>query len=190
MDRLPPESQEQLKKMGTERLRVKLGKAGYDKDRLLEMDRAELLDAMAEATSDHNLSQEASQVPLPTSESGSVASEAGTDPLRLQELELEDRRAEREERRAKREAEREAEIAERKAAREAEERRTAREIKERKAAREAEERRAEREAKMEQEKARMQLEQAKLAHEMKMIEPRAMGETSGDNDGDDGPTSL
>ena len=30
MDRLPPESQEQLKKMGTDRLRVNLGKAGYD----------------------------------------------------------------------------------------------------------------------------------------------------------------
>ena len=175
MDRLPPESQEQLKKMGTERLSVKLGKAGYDEDRLLEMDRAELLDAMAEVTVDHNLSQEASQVPLPKSESGSVASEAGTDPLCLQELELEDQRAEREERRAEREA------AERRAEREAE-------IAERRAAREAEERKAEREAKMEQERARMQLEQAKLAHEMKMIELRAMGDSAGDNDGDDGPT--
>jgi len=158
MDRLPPDSQEQLKKMGTDCLRVKLGKAGYDEDRLLDMGRAELLDAMAEVTLDHDLTQEASEVPLPTSESGSVASEAGIDPLRLRELELEDRRAEREERRAEREAaerraEREAEIAERKAAREAEERRVARELEERKAAREAEERRAEREAKMEQEKA-------------------------------------
>ena len=75
MDRLPPESQEQLKKMGTDRLRVKLGKAGYDEDRLLDMGRTDLLEAMAKVTLDQDLVQEASQVPLPTDRSSSAASE-------------------------------------------------------------------------------------------------------------------
>jgi len=47
MDRLPPETQEQLKKMSTARLAAKLGRAGYDLDRLDELDRAELLEALA-----------------------------------------------------------------------------------------------------------------------------------------------
>jgi len=34
MDRLPPETQKQLKKMSTARLIAKLGRAGYDLDRL------------------------------------------------------------------------------------------------------------------------------------------------------------
>ena len=138
MDRLPPESQEQLKKMGTDRLRVKLGKAGYDEDRLLDMGRTDLLEAMAKVTLDQDLVQEASQVPLPTDGSSSVASEAGTEALRLRELELEERRAEREERKADREAE---------------ERRAEREITERRAAREAEERRAERDREAEDRRA-------------------------------------
>ena len=132
MDRLPPETQEQIRKMGTERLRVKLGKAGYDEDRLLEMERAELLEAWVEVVIAQSLAEEASRVPLPTDHSSSIGSEVGAEAARLRELELEDRRAEREERKAEREA------AERKAAREAEERR---------AQREAEERRAEREGK-------------------------------------------
>ena len=41
MDHLPPEAQEQLKKMSTARLMLKLGKAGYDEDRLEELDRTE-----------------------------------------------------------------------------------------------------------------------------------------------------
>jgi len=48
MDRLPPETQEQLKKMSTARLTAKLGRAGYDVDRLEELDRGELLEALAE----------------------------------------------------------------------------------------------------------------------------------------------
>ena len=44
MDRLPLETQEQLKKMSTDRLRLKLGKTGFDEDRLWELDRADLLD--------------------------------------------------------------------------------------------------------------------------------------------------
>jgi len=48
MDRLPPEAQEQLKKMSTARVMLKLGKAGYDDDRLEELDRAELLENLAE----------------------------------------------------------------------------------------------------------------------------------------------
>ena len=91
MDRLPPESQEQLKKMSTDRLRVKLTKAGYDEDRLLDMGRTELLEAMAEVTYDQTLIQEASQVPLPTDGSNSIASDAGTEALCLRELELEER---------------------------------------------------------------------------------------------------
>jgi len=39
MDRLPPETQEQLKKMSTARVAAKLGRAGYDLDRLEELDR-------------------------------------------------------------------------------------------------------------------------------------------------------
>jgi len=50
MDRLPLETQEQLKKMSTDRLRVKLGRTGFDEDRLCELDRADLLDALAEIT--------------------------------------------------------------------------------------------------------------------------------------------
>ena len=48
MHRLPPENQEELKKMSTARLMLKLGKAGYDDDRLEELDRAESLETLAE----------------------------------------------------------------------------------------------------------------------------------------------
>jgi len=37
MDRLPPETQEQLKKMSSTRLIVKPGKAGFDPDRLEQL---------------------------------------------------------------------------------------------------------------------------------------------------------
>jgi len=50
MDRLHLETQEQLKKMSTDRLRLKLGKTGFDENRLWELDRADLLDALAEIT--------------------------------------------------------------------------------------------------------------------------------------------
>ena len=47
MDRLPPESQEQLKKTGNDRLRAKLMKAGCDEAQVANMGRTELLDSMA-----------------------------------------------------------------------------------------------------------------------------------------------
>ena len=77
MDRLPPESQEQLKKMGNDRLRTKLMKAGYDEAQVEDMGRKELLDAMAKVTVNEDLMQEASQAPLPADESSSWTSEAG-----------------------------------------------------------------------------------------------------------------
>jgi len=107
MDRLPPESQEQLRKMSTDRLRAILTKAGYDGDRLSDMGRTELLETVAEVRAHQDLSQEAAQAALPTDESFSVGSEAGTEAVRLRvlELEAEERRAAREERKAVREAE-------------------------------------------------------------------------------------
>jgi len=114
---------------------LKLGKAGYDEDRLEELGRAELLETLAqtiiaqsetEQTDLAREAQEASKVPLPAGDSSSVASEGRSDVLRLRELELEEKRAEREERRAKKEREdRRAllELEERKAVREAEIRR-------------------------------------------------------------------
>jgi len=113
MDRLPLETQEQLRKMSSERLRLKLGKTGFDEDRLWELDRSGLLDALAEIAAGEieadpaREAQEASQIPLPTEDSSSVASEVGREALRLKELELEARRAEleAEERRAEREGE-------------------------------------------------------------------------------------
>ena len=71
--------------------------------------------------------QEASQIPLPAEDSSSIASEVGSEALRLKELEVEEKRAEREARRAELEAE------ERRAERE--ERRRVLELKEKKAAR-------------------------------------------------------
>ena len=48
MNRLPPETQEQVKKISTARLGAKLGRAGYNLDRLEELERADLLEALAE----------------------------------------------------------------------------------------------------------------------------------------------
>ena len=201
MDRLPPETQEQLKKMSNARVTAKLGRAGYDLDRLEELDRGELLEALAEAmlvepapesaTEFDREAREASQVPLPAGDSSSAASEGGSAAVRLRELELEERRAEREERQAAREAE------ERKAAREAEAQRLALEIEERKAAREAEERTAAREAQrlaMEFEErraerdARLKIEQIKLEHEIGLEELKARRAKPGDVEGVDGQT--
>jgi len=192
MDRLPPETQEQLKKMSSTCLTVKLGKAGFDPDRLEQLDRAGLLEAVAETMlvepsveSETDLireAREASQVPLPAGDSSSATSEGGSAAVRLRELELEERRAEREERQAAREAE------ERKAAREVEAQRLALEIEERKAAREAqrlamefEERRAERDA-------RLKIEQIKLEHEIGLEELKARHAKPGDVEGVDGQT--
>jgi len=224
MDHLPPEAQEQLKKMSTARVMLKLGKAGYDDDRLEELDRAELLETLAEtiiAQSDTEQAdlareaQEASKIPLPTGDSSSVASEGGSEAVRLRELELEEKRAEREEKRAEREDRRALlELEERKAAREAEMRKVALEseaearratleAEERKIAREAEaeirrleaeERKAEREAAREAEEwradrdAKMKLEQAKLAHKIRVLELKAQQTQLGEDPGDDGAT--
>ena len=202
MDRLPPENQEQLRKMSTDRLRLKLGTAGYKDDRLVNLDRAELLEALAEvmlamlgqdSTQATPEAQEASQAPHTIDETGSITSEAGSEAIRLRELELEEKNAEREERKIAREAE------ERKAAREAEERKAEREAvarralleaeaEERRAARKAQEQKAEREHNLEMEKIKMQLEQAKMLHEMKKIELNARENPLGDNEWDDGCT--
>ena len=107
MDRLLPETQEQLKKMNTAHLAAKLGRAGYDPDRLDELSKTELLEALAEtmlaepATEDETdlirETREASQVPFPIRDSSSAASDSESAAVRLRELELEEKRAEREE---------------------------------------------------------------------------------------------
>ena len=100
--------------MSSTRLAVNLGKAGFDPDRLEQLERADLLEAMAETIlaeptveSESDLfreAREASQVPLPAGDSSSAASDGGSAAVRLLELELKERRAEREERKAAREA--------------------------------------------------------------------------------------
>ena len=148
--------------------------------------------------------QEASKVPLPAGDSSSVASEVGSEAVRLRELELEEKRAEREDRRAlleleERKAAREAEMRKVALESEAEARRATLEAEERKIARqaeaearrlEAEERRAEREARaLEADReARMKLEQAKLAHEIRVLELKAQQTQLGEDTGDDGAT--
>jgi len=76
MDRLPPETQESLKKTGTDRLTVKLGRAGVDEEEVLRMDRPELLEAVAKNLATEQL-EVTSQAPPPTYETGSVASVGG-----------------------------------------------------------------------------------------------------------------
>ena len=82
MDRLPPETQEQLKKMSIARLTAKLGRARYDLDRLEKLESADLLKDLAgtmlaepSAESETDLvreAREASQVPLPAEDSSSA----------------------------------------------------------------------------------------------------------------------
>jgi len=139
-------------KMSSTRLVAKLGKAGYDPDRLEDLERADLLEALAETllaepapepVSDFvREAREASQIPFPTGDSSSATSEGGSAAVRLRELELEKKRAEREERQAERK--------ERKTARETEAQRLALEAKERRTVREAERELEQREAKREQ----------------------------------------
>ena len=50
MDQLTPEQQAELKKLGSERIRAKLVKAGYDEDAVFSFDRQVLLDTFAEYT--------------------------------------------------------------------------------------------------------------------------------------------
>jgi len=190
---------------------LKLGNAGYDEDRLEELGRAELLETLAETiiaqseTEQADLAreaQEASKVLLPAGDSSSVASEGGSDVLRLRELELEEKRDERKERRAEREREdRRAllELEERKAAREAEmskvtleaeaeARKAALEAEAKKAALESEARRLEAEERRADREAKMQLEQAKLAHKIPVLELKAQQTQLGKDVGYDSAT--
>jgi len=101
--------------MSSIRLAAKLGKAGFDPDRLEQLERADLLKAMAEtilaeptAESKSDLfreAREASQIPLPACDFSTAASDGGSAVVRLRELELEEKRTEMEERKAAREAE-------------------------------------------------------------------------------------
>jgi len=194
MDRLPPETEEQLKKMSSTRLIVKLGKAGFDPDRLDQLKRADLLEALAETmlveptseaeTALFREAREASQVPLPAEDLSSATSDGRSAALRLRELELEEKRAKRE--REERQAERE----EWKAAREAEAQRLAMEFEGRKL--EAEKRRRELEITVAREQAerdaRMKAEQVKLDHEIRLIELKARQAKPGDGKRVDGQT--
>jgi len=201
MDRLPPETQEQLKKMSSARMTVKLGKTGFDADRLEQLDRADLLEAVAEtmlmkpsAESETDLireAREASQVPLRSGDSSSATSEGGSAAVRLRKLVLKEKQAEREERQAEREAE------EKKAPREAEERKTAREAirmalktKKRKEERAMEERKlAAKERRLELERdARLKAKPVKLDHEIHLIELKARQAKPGDAEGVDDQT--
>jgi len=160
MDRLSSERQESLRKTSSERLKLKLVRCSTDEDKVIEMDRPELLEAVDNIIAKEQL-EEAARVPLPTDEAGSIVSDPGSEERRRspgvrEKLEKEERLWLREERRAEREAEerraeREAELRrieaeERRAEREAEEKRAEREREERRAERELEERRAERQA--------------------------------------------
>jgi len=175
MDRLPPETQEQLKKMSSTRLAVKLGKAGFDPDRLDGLERADLLEALPEtmlaeptAETETDLlreAREASQISLPAGDFSGTTSKGGSAAVRLRELELEEKRAEREERQAERE--------ERRAAREAEERR---------------EQRAMEQRRLELEVSREQAEHVRLDHEIRMEELKARRAKPGDVEGVDGQT--
>ena len=50
IDRLPSDKQELLRKSSTERLRLKLLQIGWEEERVLALDRVELLEAAAEVT--------------------------------------------------------------------------------------------------------------------------------------------
>jgi len=115
IDRLPPETQKQLKKMSTTRLVLKLGKAGFNPDRLEQLRRADLLEAMAETmlaeptaeseTDFFREAREASQVRFPSKDFSGITSDGGSAAVRLWELELKEKRAEREEKKTAREPE-------------------------------------------------------------------------------------
>jgi len=91
MDQLPPESQESLRRTGTERLRGRLMRAGLDEDRVMEMDRPELLEATAKELAKETpteLRGGTEEVPSPN-RTGSV--ESDTDSAASRALELERR---------------------------------------------------------------------------------------------------
>ena len=103
MDRLSSDRQESLKKTSTERLWLKLVRAGMD-EKAMEMDRPELLEAAAMLIAKEQL-EEAARVPLPPEEAGSLASDLSTEDVRhspgtREKFEMEERRWIREERKA------------------------------------------------------------------------------------------
>ena len=185
MDRLPPETQEQLRKMSSTRLVVKLGKAGFDSESLKQLERADLLEAMAEsiladptAESENDLLREArkaSQVPLFAGDSSGTVSKGGSAAVRLRELELEKKRAEQKKLQAERE--------ERRAVREAKER-------EKREQRALEEKRLKLEITREQAKqdARLKAEQIRLDHKIRLEELKARQAKPGDVEKVDGQT--
>ena len=72
MDRLSSERQESLKKTGSDRLKFKLVRAGMSEDKVMEMDRSELLEEVAKIITREQL-EEAARVPLPADDTASVA---------------------------------------------------------------------------------------------------------------------
>jgi len=122
--------------MSTARLAAKLGSAGYDPNRLKDLERADLLVVLAEtmlaeptAESETDLireAREASQILFPVGDLSNAASYGGSATFRPRELELEEKRAAREKRKAARNA------VTQKLALKAEERRAARETKQKK----------------------------------------------------------
>jgi len=101
--------------MSFTRLVVKLGKAGFDPNRLEQLERADLLEAMAKTmlaeptveskTDLFREAREASQIPLPAGDSSSATSDGSSAAVRLRKLELKEKRAKREERKTARDAE-------------------------------------------------------------------------------------
>jgi len=77
--------------MSSERLRVKLLRGGMDEDKAMEMDRSKLLEMVAITMISEQL-MEATQVPLLTDETGSVAFEVGSVALRMKELGAKEKR--------------------------------------------------------------------------------------------------
>jgi len=76
-----------------------------DEEKVVGMDRSGLLEEVAKTITGEQL-EEGAQLTLPTDENGSVASEAGSEALRMRELEMEEKRCIREERKAERELQR------------------------------------------------------------------------------------
>ena len=100
MDRLPSDKQELLRKSITERLRLKLAQIGWDEEKVLALDRTELLEAAAEVTLGMEQLVAAAKESLPM-DGGSTGSNPASSAARMRELEMEERRKEREERERK-----------------------------------------------------------------------------------------
>jgi len=101
MDRLPSEKQELLRKRSTERLRLKLAQIGWDEEKVLALERAELLEAAAEVALVTERAATVVKETLPAN-GNSPGSSAASDAVRLRELKLEERQMVREEKAAER----------------------------------------------------------------------------------------